>query len=345
MPIGKTLNFKVMKIYRQCVGVDISKDKFDCSLGLINDNREVREIGSRVFRNNEKGILGFVDWLSSSVLPNLRVIIVMEATGVYYENLAYYLTEHTDHKVCVLLPMRAKYYFKSLETKTKTDKVDARMLSQLGLERNVPSWEPLSSKMRVMKHLSREYRDNKREINRLKNQLHAKEHGYKVGFQIIRRLKQKIELVENQCLSIEFELKEMVREDVFLSEKLDKLTSIPGLRFMSIVTIVAETNGFILIRNAKQLSSYAGLDVVHNSSGKKTGKSRISKRGNKYIRQALYMPALSASKHVNELASFYSRVNEKNNCKKIGLIGVARKLLTLIYTLWKKDEYYRIVTN
>jgi len=218
--------------------------------------------------------------------------IVMEATGVYYENLAYYLSDESQYKISVLLPIKAKYYFKSLDLKTKTDKVDAQMLSQLGLERNVSAWQPMSCKMKTMKLLSR-----------------------KVSPAIIKRLKEKIELGEHHCLAIELELKELVRKEEKLKEKIEKLTSIPGL-----------------------------LDIVHNSSGNKTGKSRISKRGNKYIRQALYMPALSSSRHIHQLNEFYGRINAKNKCKKIGLIGVARKLLTLTYTLWKKDEFYRIIT-
>ena len=332
-----------MKFYKQCLGIDISKDKVDCCLGLMDETNSLSELGNRYFNNDLNGFSKLLDWVESKRKTNVELTVVMEATGVYYENLAYFLHENSQYKVCVLLPMRAKYYFKSLEIKTKTDKVDAKMLAQLGMERNVPRWEPMSSIMKTIKHLSREYRDNKKEINRLKNQLHAKENAYKVSPQIIKRIKQKIELVESQCLAIEVELRELVRQDNFLANKIEKLSSIPGVRFMTIVSIVAETNGFILIRSAKQLASYAGLDVVHNLSGNKSGKSRISKRGNKYIRQALYMPALSAARHIDHLNNFYTRINEKNKCKKIGLMGVARKLLILTYTLWKNDDYYRII--
>ena len=331
-----------MKFYKQCLGVDISKDKFDCCLSVMDENGSIKTLDNKYFKNELSGFEKLLDWIESKRLMHVEVCVVMEATGVYYENLAYFLIENSQFKICVLLPLKAKYYFKSLELKTKTDKVDAKMLSQLGLERNVPRWEPMSSKMRTIKLLSREYRDNKREANRLKNQLHAKKHSYKVSPSIIKRLKQKIELIDQHCLEIELELRQIVAQDPFLEDKIEKVTSIPGIRFMSVISIIGETNGFILIRNAKQLASYAGLDVVHNASGNKTGKSRISKRGNKYIRQALYMPALSASKHVNQLAEFYGRINEKNKCKKIGLIGVSRKLLILVYTLWKTDEYYKV---
>jgi len=331
-----------MKFHKQCVGIDISKDKFDCCLSVSDENGLIRILGEKHFKNNLDGFNQLIDWITQKQVSAIEVVIVMEATGVYYENLSYFLCDHTQFKVCVLLPMRAKYYFKSLELKTKTDKVDAKMLSQLGLERVIKRWQPMSSKMKTIKSLSREYRDNKKEINRLKNQLHAKLHSYKISPQIIKRLKQKIDLVEDHCLAIELELKALVRQDAYLGDKIEKLVSIPGIRFMSVIAIIAETNGFILIRNAKQLTSYAGLDIVHNNSGNKTGKSRISKRGNKYIRQALYMPALSASQHINHLNKFYQRINEKNKCKKIGLVGVSRKLLILVYTLWKNDEYYRI---
>jgi len=333
-----------MKFYRQTLGIDISKDKFDCCLQVMNQDGTIKILAEKRFTNNLSGFQKLLQWIEHFMVANIRLTIVMEATGVYYESLAYFLSQQSIYKICVLLPMKAKYYFKSLEIKTKTDKVDAKMLSQMGLERNIKAWEPMSSNMKTIKSLSREYRDNKKEINRLKNQLHAKEHTYQVSPQIIRRLKDKIELTEQHCLAIELELRELVRQDDSLTRKVENLVTIPGIRFMSVIAIIAETNGFILIKNAKQLVSYAGLDVIHNDSGDRTGKSRISKRGNKYIRQALYMPALSASRHVNHLKNFYARVNEKNKCKKIGLIGVARKLLILVYTLWKNDEQYRIIT-
>lgn len=332
-----------MKFYKQCVGIDISKDKFDCCLSAMDENSSIKVFSEKIFNNNIKGFESLLVWIKKHMITDLEIQIVMEATGVYYENLAYYLSDYSVYKVCVLLPLKAKYYFKSLALKTKTDKVDAKMLSQMGLERSIRAWRPMTLSMKTIKLLSREFRENKRDINRLKNQLHAKEHTYRVSTQLLRRLKDKIDLTEQHCLAIELELKELVRKDTDLWDKLQKLVTIPGVRFMTAISIIAETNGFALIKNAKQLASYAGLDVVHNSSGNRNGRTKISKRGNKYIRQALYMPSLSASKHINHLKEFYGRVNEKNKCKKIGLIGVSRKLLILMYTLWKNDEHYRVI--
>ena len=86
--------------------------------------------------------------------------------------------------------------------------------------------------------------------------------------------------------------------------------------------------------------SYAGLDVVEKESGKYRGKTKISKKGNARIRSALYMPAMNASNHNVNLKEFYDRINEGRTIKRQGLIAVMRKLLILVYTLWKKEEEY-----
>ena len=66
-----------------------------------------------------------------------------------------------------------------------------------------------------------------------------------------------------------------------------------GVGFMTAVSIIAETNGFALIENTKQLASYPSIDVVYIESGLKRHKTSISKKGNRYLRQAVYIPALS----------------------------------------------------
>lgn len=327
-----------MQVLNYCLGVDVSKDKIDCCINQLNSLRSISKIAESVFSNQIKGFSSLLDWITSVTKPGIKLTIVMEATGVYYENLAHFLHNHAQYKISVVLPAKAKYYFKSLSIKTKTDKVDAQMLSQFGLERSLNTWEPASKNMHVIKQLSRKYRDLKIQLNRLKNKLHAIKHSYLPSVLAIKLLNQNIELLENQCLEIEVELRKIVFEIPFLKSKLEKVCTIPGIQFMTAITIISETNGFHLIKNAKQLCSYAGLDIKHKSSGNKVGVSKISKQGNRYIRQAIYMPSLSASRYIGPLSKFYKRINEKNKSKKVGLIAVARKLLILTYTIWRKDE-------
>jgi transposase len=80
--------------------------------------------------------------------------------------------------------------------------------------------------------------------------------------------------------------------------------------------------------------------VVQNQSGNFNGRTRISKEGNKFIRNALYFSALASIRCDKRFKEFYTRLCAKKVYKKIAIIAVARKLLALIYTLWKKNEEY-----
>ncbi len=104
---------------------------------------------------------------------------------------------------------------------------------------------------------------------------------------------------------------------------------------------MAETNGFDLIRNKKQLSSYAGLDVKEKQSGTSVkGKPKISKKGNKHLRKALHMPALAAIRHDERFKSIFARLVSVHGIKMKAAVAIQRKLLELMYTLYKKQEKY-----
>ena len=134
---------------------------------------------------------------------------------------------------------------------------------------------------------------------------------------------------------------EKIAEDKELQEKVKRIATAKGLGVSTIVCVIAETEGFQLIENRKQLTSYAGLDVKAKQSGKEDPKRRISKEGNAHIRAALYMPALVAVRHNRQIKDAYERICRKHpNEKKIGITASMRRLLLLIYTLWKNGEEY-----
>jgi len=86
--------------------------------------------------------------------------------------------------------------------------------------------------------------------------------------------------------------------------------------------------------------AYAGLDVRIQESGKWKGKSRISKRGNSHIRKALYMPSISKKTYDAATKQFFERIKEKKGVGMIAIVAVERKLLGLMFSLWKKEEIY-----
>lgn len=65
---------------------------------------------------------------------DIPLFFVMEATGVYYENLAYFLYSN-NYNVSVVLPGKIRNYAKSLQTKSKTDPIDAANITSFGLEK------------------------------------------------------------------------------------------------------------------------------------------------------------------------------------------------------------------
>jgi transposase len=104
--------------------------------------------------------------------------------------------------------------------------------------------------------------------------------------------------------------------------------------------VIAETSGIALIKSGKQLTSYAGYDVVMKESGSYRGKTKISKKGNRHIRAVLHMPSMTCVRVNPTLKPFYQSLNPTKAKPMIALVAVQRKLLILMFTLCKNEEYY-----
>jgi len=76
---------------RLSVGIDISMEKFDVCLKREDFSGHYVIKGSRSFPNTHDGFKEFVFWTNKRIKLGDEVSFVMEATGVYYENLAYYI--------------------------------------------------------------------------------------------------------------------------------------------------------------------------------------------------------------------------------------------------------------
>jgi len=157
----------------------------------------------------------------------------------------------------------------------------------------------------------------------------------------LRRIAQRLELAGEHIKAIEQQIEVIIAENEHISRQFGYVCSINGVGLMTAATVVSEADGFAMVRNVRQLVSYAGYDVVDKQSGTSVrGKSRISKKGNSYIRRALYFPAITAVRHEGRLSRFYERLYNKHDIKMKAYTAVQRKLLILIYTLWSKQEPY-----
>ncbi len=323
------------------IGIDISMNDFYACIKVRTEDNSIKIKGTRSFENTDQGFENFLSWsLKQKKDDEWSVRFVMEATGVYYENLAYYLHSQ-NQKVSVVLANKIKNYIKSLNVKTKTDKVDAKTIASFGIERELENWEPMSPMYKTLRDLCRELLSLKKEKQRAQSQLHALEKAHQKLHTVIKLKREQIAFLEKAIDVIRKDIKATVKKDPILENRIKKLETIPGLGYETVVILVCETNGFTLFKNIRQVVSYAGIDITHNESGMFKGKTRISKRGNSRIRQALYMPSLSACRANEPIKELYERIHDRNpDTKRKGIVAGMRKLLTLSYVLWKKDEEY-----
>ncbi len=328
-----------MKILKQSIGIDVSKNDFKSCLGIINDHLETQTVYEQVYINDKKGIKQFIKDITIQTDHLIPLFFVMEATGVYHQELAYALAAK-QLTVVILLPNKAKSFSKSINIRAKSDVIDAKLLCQMGLERNLSTWQPPETIFATLKVLTREREALVLQRSKLKNQLHAYQTAFVKANKTISRIKGHILYLTKQIRDTQADMRALVKQSPQVADKVKKITKVKGLSFLSVVTILAETDGFNIILNQKQLIGYSGLDVTINQSGEKTIKGRITKKGNSHLRKALYMPALSACRTNKTMKLFYTQLNQRQKAKKQGVIAVQRKLLLLTYSLWKSGQDY-----
>lgn len=329
-----------MKVQKQSFGIDISKDTFTACFCYQDSDGGLHFSEVRKFKNEKTGFNQLLRWSRKVKDKSLPLGFLMEATGVYYEQLAHHLYD-IKQQVHVVLPNTSKHYFASLNVKTKTDELDAKVLSQFGVERNHKKWIKPNETYLHLRNLCRYHVQLQEQKTALGNIKHSNENSYEVQQLIIRSNNKLIKEIDKQIVKIKAEIENIIEQDPQLKAKVDKLLTIKGVGIMTIATIIAETLGFQFVKNIKQLVSYAGYDVVQRESGTSIkGKTRISKKGNRYIRNAMYFPAMVACRYNSTLKTNYLRIIQKKPSKMIGQVAIQRKLLILIYTLWKKDEVF-----
>ena len=329
-----------MPILKYIVGIDVSMKTFDARCGSTDTEQHGVLSPSKNFSNATAGFEQLLRWVSQFVTaPGIPLIFVMEATGVYYERLAHFLFLH-KRSVAVILPNKIKNYAKSLQSKSKTDPLDAAAITRFGLDRQLTLWSPPSPTVKVLHNLSREYRALKATMTSIKNQRHALSESFDPQRHSLARKAQLLKFLQHQCDQIEEEFHQLLDADPDLARRVAKISTIEGVGFITIVCVLAETQCFEHVTGQKQLASYAGLDVVFNNSGLRKGKTTISKKGNAFLRHAVFMPALAAVRCNPQMKELYQRLVAKGKNKKLALIAVARKLLLLIYALWKNNSLY-----
>lgn len=330
-----------MDLRKQAIGIDISKETFTTCLGSLSEDGTIQISPAEIFDNSKRGFNRLLRWAKPLVDSTVPLVFLMESTGVYYQKLAHHL-HGIGKTVHVVLPNKSAHYGKSLNVKTKTDAVDARVLARLALERTHRAWAPSPPLLGELRNLTRYYVQLQEQKTAVNNMIQSKQAAHHVQSFILASNKQLVRQIDRQIERCKQQIEQLIASDVDLAERVDQLASIKGVGRLTVAVILGETRMFEGIENVRQLASYAGYDVVERESGTSVkGKTRISKKGNRYIRNALYFPAMVACRFNPDLKEFYMRVIQNKSSKMVGQVAVQRKLLVLMYSLYKNGTRYQ----
>mgnify|MGYP003464953126 FL=1 len=328
------------KVVKQVAGIDVAQKELVVTLGRMLDDFSIELFSYKVFKNNDSGVKLLVDWVNKLTDYEVPVRYVMEATGVYHQKFAYYLVDN-GCEISIVLPNKISNYIRTLELKTITDKSCSQAIAQFGLERKLDKWAKPKSIYKELQQLTRERDQIAQERSVIKNQIHAEKTESEPNQKSLERMQARIRFLNSQEKEIKADITDIVNKDSDLKQVINNITTIPGVGELTAVIVLAETNGFELIRNKSQLSSYAGLDVKEKQSGTSVkGKPRISKKGNRNLRKSMHLPSLTAVKWDENFKNIYARLISKNGIKMKALVAVQRKILELIYILFKNETVY-----
>ena len=312
-----------MTKYSENYGVDISKDVFDVFGSLT---------GHCQFKNTEVGFKAI-----AKALPK-EALVVMEATGYYHYRLAQFL-DKKGTAVSVVNPLSVKRFIQMKLAKVKTDKSDAKAICDYAQMNVVPLYSALTDVQAECLQLFRLVDNYLKKRTATKNKMHGEEVlGIPSSF-VYRSLKRDLKHLNMEVKAIEDRLLKLVKKDQ--QHQLTLLKSIPGMGTKTALFLIVATDGFAKFENAAQLCSYVGITPTIRESGSSVrGRSRISKVGNKKLRNLLFLCAFSACKHNKACKAIYDRIVAKGKSKKLALIAVANKLLKQAFAIVKSERPY-----
>ena len=314
-----------------CVGIDVAKSKFDVMYTIDGENY----FGYSTFPNDKKGIKKFVKQAEKFLKQEKceQIHFCMEATGIYHCELCEYL-QNSAHKVSVVNPVRTKSFSKSLQLRTKNDKVDSQMIAHYTFLYN-PTKTPKVPKelqhfRRLVKFKETLVEDRAKELMRIKSALDA---------DVKQLINKRINFLEKQIKETMYKIETIVKDNEFLSRNFNLLITVDGINFNVAWRILAELN-YETINDItpKSLVAHAGLSPRENSSGDKYGKVTISKIGKSDLRKIMYMPALSCIRHDNYFTDFYLHLVEKGKAKKVAITAVMRKMILTAMGVLRNQE-------
>jgi len=313
------------------LGIDVSAKEL-----VVKIKRSGKSYPIVSFENDASGHRKLIRWATKG---GKCARVCVEATGVYSFELALALHQNKQTEVMVVNPRALRNFAQALMQRAKTDPIDAEVAVEFLERMPFQVWEPPRDEVLELQAITRRILQMKLEINRESNRLHASLRRPSVSKAIskdievnIRHLKRRIERLEKEGLAL-------IESVPDLHKKFKRLVSITGVATVSAMRILAEIEMLPKDMNPSQWVAHAGLDPRPFESGATINKHRhITKAGNKYLRSALYMPALVASQKQENVKAFYGKLIQKGKRPMQAVVAVMRKLLHAIWGILHHDQ-------
>jgi len=245
----------------------------------------------------------------------------------------------------------------------KTDQIDASTLAHLARMNYIPKAYAAPKETRDLRQLlrHREWMVNQR--SKAKNRIHAVLAGYNLvspvtdlfgvtGRQYLEEIMQtELRSSARQVVADHLAMIDHLTERIqapFESISLDEqeghivklLMSMPGVGKLIAMILLAEIGDISRFNSPKSLCSWAGLTPkVHNSDAV-VQHGHITKEGSRYLRTAMVQAATVACRVSPKWYAIHSHL--ALHCgRRSARVAVARRLLTVIYFMWKRDQPYQ----
>ena len=293
------------------MGIDVDSKYLECC--IVVDKHKANASGKRI-KNQKESFPGLLKWIKSEGVCQ----VIMEATGGYEQKVAQYLGKHKI-SAYIVNPVQARDFARGLGKRAKNDRIDAFVLGRMGQVVDFPPTfqvTPLSLKLKQWIIRRNQLVDMRVEE---KNRMRLVEDDIKESIQT------HVESLEKEIEAIKEKLEKLIKADERLAGQKRTMKLMKGIGDISSISLLAllPEMGYL---NRKQITALAGLAPYDKDSGTREGKRHIW-GGRFYARKALYMPALVAIRHNENMRVFYQRLRDNGKEKKVALVAVMRKML------------------
>lgn len=309
------------------LGIDVAKAKFDCALRQPDGKYK-----HKVFSNNLGGFEELRQWLLERGANELHAC--MEATGVYWEDIAEYLA-NDGHVVSVVNPFQIKAFGASRLVRTKTDKVDAKLIAEFCKENQPEAWKAPSLQEQALRAMVLR-------LEALQEMRLQEGNRLAVAREVVREeISTHVQWLDQEIKSLAKKIRDHIDDDPDLKHRKELLESIPGVGERTIALLLAFSLSPHRFKSARQVTAYAGLDPRQHESGSSVrGAPHISRLGHSIIRKGMYMPAMFTLYRTSWGRCFLDRLSRNGKKPMTMIVAMMRKLLHVAFGVLKSGAKF-----